>query len=209
MLESQATPLLWALAFTAMNAALDPLFIFKLRMGAAGAAAGTSLAQCLALVPLLLALQRKQRASLAASGSSSSGSGGVRDLPLIGLFVPPNGFPALVASVTAYVRAGSYVLLRSVAKISAYSVCAREAARLGAVASAAHTKCFQLGAWARAAQRIFFLSERVQLPTACCLGYVCNRARRSRDDPAVRVHRHRHSNAPRARSVDRATIRRR
>jgi Na+-driven multidrug efflux pump len=31
------------------------------------------------------------------------------------------------------------------AKISAYSVCAREAARLGAAASAAHNLCFQLG----------------------------------------------------------------
>jgi Na+-driven multidrug efflux pump len=44
-----------------------------------------------------------------------------------------------------YMSAGGLVLLRTVGKISAYSVCAREAARLGAVASAAHNLCFQLG----------------------------------------------------------------
>ena len=38
-LGDTATPLLWALAFTCMNALLDPLFIFRFHMGAAGAAA--------------------------------------------------------------------------------------------------------------------------------------------------------------------------
>ena len=37
------------------------------------------------------------------------------------------------------------ILARTVAKVSAYTVVGREAARLGAVASAAHILCFQLG----------------------------------------------------------------
>ena len=139
-LGDTATPLLWALAFTCMNALLDPLFIFRFHMGAAGAAAGTAVAQTLALIPLLLALQRKQRAAWPEGGSI-----GLRSIPLVGLFAPTGGIKALMSSVLGYVQAGSFVLLRSMAKISAYSVCAREAARLGAVASAAHNLCFQLG----------------------------------------------------------------
>ena len=140
-LGDTTTPLFWALAFTAMNALLDPLFIFRFGMGAAGAAAGTALAQSIALIPLLLTLQRKLRRS----EGDALGGDSIRDVPLVGIFAPPGGLPALTASLTSYVRAGGFVLLRSLAKISAYSVCAREAARLGAVASAAHNLCFQLG----------------------------------------------------------------
>ncbi|KAH8048294.1 hypothetical protein JL722_12523 [Aureococcus anophagefferens] len=77
-LGDTATPLRWALAFTAMNAVFDPIFIFP--------------------------------------------------------------------SLRSYAKAGSLVLVRTLGKISAYSVCAREAAKLGAVASAAHIVCFTLGA---------------------------------------------------------------
>ena len=125
-LGDTATPLLWALAFTCMNALLDPLFIFRFHMGAAGAAAGTAVAQTLALIPLLLALQRKQRAAWPEGGSI-----GLRSIPLVGLFAPTGGIKALMSSVLGYVQAGSFVLLRSMAKISAYSVCAREASREG------------------------------------------------------------------------------
>ena len=44
-----------------------------------------------------------------------------------------------------YGKAGTLVLVRTLGKISAYSVCAREAAKLGAVSSAAHAVCFALG----------------------------------------------------------------
>lgn len=126
-------------------AVLDPLFIFKLKMGAAGAAMGTALAQTVALLPLLLALQKRHRVWTGADSEASGASRGIRDWPLIGLFCPPGGLPSFVRSVKGYISAGGFVLLRSIAKISAYSVCAREAARLGAVASAAHNMCFQLG----------------------------------------------------------------
>lgn len=121
------------------------------RAGAAGAAAGTATAQTLALLPLLLALQRKLQAERTAAPPSTGAAAAepsaasIRELPLVGLFAPPGGLPAFVASVRGYLGAGGFVLLRALGKISAYSVCAREAARLGAVASAAHNLCFQLG----------------------------------------------------------------
>lgn len=125
-LGDTSTPLRWALAFTAMNAVLDPIFIFPCGLGAAGAALGTALAQTLALLPLLRALARRL------------GKDRARDL-----------FDCdrddLVASLRAFLKAGSLVLFRTLGKISAYSICAREAAKLGPVASAAHTVCFALG----------------------------------------------------------------
>lgn len=44
-----------------------------------------------------------------------------------------------------YLRAESLVLLRTVGKVLAYSVCARQAALLGSVAAAAYNLTFQLG----------------------------------------------------------------
>ena len=130
-LGDTATPLLWALVFTALNAALDPILIFPLGMGAAGAAAGTAISQTIALIPILLALHRKIH--------------GESGLPFAALLRPVGGLGALRGVLRQYVSAGGLVLLRTVGKISAYSVCAREAARLGVVASAAHNLCFQLG----------------------------------------------------------------
>jgi len=122
------TPLLWALAFTSLNALLDPLFIFVCGFGAAGAAAGTALAQTAACVPLLLALQRKL------------------GLPSVAaLLWPSGGLATLRASLRRYVAAGSLIFVRTLGKISAYTVVGREAASLGAVSSAAHILCFQLG----------------------------------------------------------------
>ena len=156
-LGDTATPLVWALAFSAMNALLDPIFIFRFGMGAAGAAAGTALSQTIALLPLLLALQRKLRAAeeraadidgadfAADNGTRTPTTPSLRRRPIVGLFVPSGGLPALLESLRTFVQAGSYVLLRSIARISTYTVCSREAARLGAVASSAHNLCFQLG----------------------------------------------------------------
>ena len=53
------TPLVYSLIFTGLNAILDPLFIFTFKFGASGAAAGTAIAQYTALVPLLLALNKR------------------------------------------------------------------------------------------------------------------------------------------------------
>jgi putative MATE family efflux protein len=131
-LGDTATPLLWALVFTALNAALDPILIFQCGMGAAGAAAGTAISQTIALVPMVFALRRKLY-------------GADANVPLKALLQPAGGLGALRGVLRQYMSAGGLVLLRTVGKISAYSVCAREAARLGAVASAAHNLCFQLG----------------------------------------------------------------
>jgi peptidoglycan biosynthesis protein MviN/MurJ (putative lipid II flippase) len=92
------TPLIYSLAFTAMNAALDPLFIFTFGFGASGAALGTLLAQ-------YIALNRKVNIDL---------FGQLKDLK---------------KTLVAYLEAGSYVLFRSLGKVLAYSVCAREAVR--------------------------------------------------------------------------------
>ena len=99
------TPLIYALFFTGLNAILDPLFIFTFHFGASGAAAGTALAQYTALVPLLMALNK--RAKIDVIGQLSK----------------------LGASLKAYLGAGSLVLVRTLGKVFAYSVCAREAVR--------------------------------------------------------------------------------
>ena len=120
-LGDTATPLTWALVFTALNAALDPLFIFGLGFGAAGAAAGTALAQTIALAPLLWTLHRRVGLRLAGQ------------------------LPLLLRSLRAYLEAGVFVLGRTWAKVLAYTACGREAALLGPVAAAAYSLTFQLG----------------------------------------------------------------
>jgi putative MATE family efflux protein len=96
------TPLVYALVFTALNAILDPLFIFVFHFGASGAAAGTALAQYAALIPLLLALNRRVPIDVL---------GQVKELR---------------KSLQAYLEAGIYVLFRTLGKVSAYAVCARQ-----------------------------------------------------------------------------------
>lgn len=115
------TPLWYSFYFTALNIVLDPIFIFGLGWGAAGAAAGTTLAQYAALIPLLLALHRKVPIDI---------FGQVKELK---------------TSIRAYLKAGSLVFLRSLGKVVAYSLCARQAALLGSVAAAAYNLTFQLG----------------------------------------------------------------
>jgi putative MATE family efflux protein len=115
------TPLGYSLCFTALNAILDPLFIFFFQFGASGAAAGTALAQYIALAPLLLALH--QKVPIRVWGR----------------------FKELGSSLKAYLQAGGLVLFRTMGKVLAYSVCARQAALLGPVAAAAYNLTFQLG----------------------------------------------------------------
>jgi Na+-driven multidrug efflux pump len=97
------TPLIYSLLFTGLNALLDPFFIFTLHFGASGAAAGTALAQYIALVPLMLALNRRV------------------PIKIIGQL------KELGNSLKAYLQAGGYVLFRTFGKVLAYSVCARQA----------------------------------------------------------------------------------
>jgi putative MATE family efflux protein len=115
------TPLRYAFVFTILNAILDPIFMFGLRWGAAGAAAGTAIAQYVALVPLIFALHRKVGIDL---------FGQMKELK---------------QALKQYLSAGSFVLIRTVGKVLAYSVCARQAALLGSMAAAAYNLTFQLG----------------------------------------------------------------
>ena len=100
------TPLKYSLIFTSLNAILDPLFIFTLKFGASGAAAGTALAQYIALVPLMLALNKKVKVDIFGQLSQ------------------------LKKSLKEYIASGSLVLVRTLGKVLAYSVCAREAVSL-------------------------------------------------------------------------------
>ena len=52
------TPLIWSVVFTLLNVVLDPIFMFRMGMGSAGAAMGTAVAQYVALVPLLYKMSR-------------------------------------------------------------------------------------------------------------------------------------------------------
>ena len=115
------TPLVYSFFFTALNAILDPLFIFTFKFGASGAAAGTAIAQYAALVPLMMALNRKVKIDVFGQLSQ------------------------LKASLKAYIKAGTLVLFRTLGKVLAYSICARKAAMLGSVAAAAYNLTFQLG----------------------------------------------------------------
>jgi putative MATE family efflux protein len=115
------TPLIYSLMFTLLNAVLDPLFIFVFGWGASGAAAGTALAQYVALIPLLLALHQKV------------------PIHILGQFRQLGG------TLQEYLKAGSLVLVRTLGKVLAYAVCARQAALLGSVAAAAYNLTFQLG----------------------------------------------------------------
>jgi Na+-driven multidrug efflux pump len=113
------------LIFTALNAILDPLFIFTFGFGASGAAAGTALAQYAALIPLMMALNRKVKIDIFGQLSE------------------------LKSSLKAYLKAGGLVLFRTLAKVLAYSICARKAAGLGSVAAAAYNLTFQFGSGRR------------------------------------------------------------
>jgi putative MATE family efflux protein len=115
------TPLVYSLIFTLLNVVLDPLFIFTLNFGASGAAAGTAIAQYAALVPLLMALNRKVQIDV---------FGQIKELG---------------NALKKYLEAGSFVLVRTLGKVLAYAVCARQAALLGSVGAAAYNLTFQLG----------------------------------------------------------------
>jgi Na+-driven multidrug efflux pump len=100
-LGDTTTPLVWALLFTLMNAVLDPILIFPLGLGAAGAAAGTAISQTLALYPLLRALSKKV------------GTSGRSDVPA--LFAAASR-TSLQDSLKRYANAGGFVLLRTLGK---------------------------------------------------------------------------------------------
>ena len=96
------TPLAWALLFSALNAALDPIFIFPLKLGAAGAAAGTALSQSIALVGLLKVLHKRT---------------GVRVSPAA--LLAPRNLKTLAPALASYGKAGVLVFFRTWGKVAA------------------------------------------------------------------------------------------
>jgi putative MATE family efflux protein len=123
-LGNTRTPLIYSLVFTVLNIILDPLFIFTFQWGASGAAAGTAIAQFVALVPLLVALHRD-------------------NVPFLDSIW--GQWKELKTAIAKYLEAGSLVLIRTFGKVFAYAVCARQAALLGSVGAAAYNLTFQLG----------------------------------------------------------------
>ncbi len=116
------TPLYCTTAGNLCNILLDPILIFGLGMGVTGAGAATSISQWVTALPLLYMLNKNIPFSLTGS---------------LGYYLR-NAFKD-------YFISGSLILIRTIAKISAYSVTAAAAAGLGSVPMAAYSLTFNLG----------------------------------------------------------------
>ena len=116
------TPLYCTTVGNLINIVLDPILIFTFNMGCAGAGAATAVSQWAAAIPLIYLLNKS--------------------IPF-NLFGREKGF--FRKAITAYVTACGLIMLRTVAKISAYTVTASAAARLGTIPMAAYSLTFNLG----------------------------------------------------------------
>ena len=141
------TPLLCTAFGSVINILLDPLFIFTLNMGCAGAGAATAISQWCTAVPLLYFLNRStqfvsyytQPAALTSSTNSTSAT------TIAALKLTAERAAALKAAIQMYLRAGGLILIRTIAKVSAYAVSSAYAASLGTVSMAAYSLTFNLG----------------------------------------------------------------
>ena len=141
-----ATPFKCSVLLNVINYLLDPIFIFTLGLGAGGVAAATAVSQYAALVPLLWILQGRVRLKF---------RGHWRDL---------------FESMRQYGEAGFYLMIRTLARIAAFTYCSRQSVRpancarlyefpvrciahhslttqamLGSVAASAYSITFQIG----------------------------------------------------------------
>lgn len=116
------TPFYCTVLGSVINIVLDPLFIFTLKMGCAGAGIATSISQWVCAVPLLLLLNKTVPIKILGRDKEFYRS-----------------------AYTAYLEAGGLLLLRTVAKIGAYAFTSSAAARLGTIAMAAYSVTFNLG----------------------------------------------------------------
>lgn len=118
------TPLVWSCVFTALNVILDPIFMFRMGMGSAGAAMGTAVAQYIALIPLLVKMSSK-----------------------VGLVNPLSSEVRgpFLKSLRSYLSASARVCVRSTLKVSTYAYTSRLSALLGPIQAAAYNLCFQIG----------------------------------------------------------------
>lgn len=138
------TPLICTAFGSIVNILLDPVFIFTLNMGCAGAGAATAISQWCTAIPLLYFLNRStkfasyytQPAALIGEDASKSAAA---------LKLARERAAALQAAIQMYVKAGGLILIRTIAKVSAYAVTSAYAASLGTVAMAAYSLTFNLG----------------------------------------------------------------
>lgn len=116
------TPLYCTTMGNLVNIVLDPILIFGCGMGCAGAGAATAISQWVTALPLMYLLKKSIPFSLRNQ---------------------KEGF--LEAAVQSYMKAGGLIMIRTIAKISAYTVTSAAAARLGTVPMAAYSLTFNLG----------------------------------------------------------------
>lgn len=121
------TPLYCTSLGNLVNILLDPILIFTCNMGCGGAGAATAISQWVTAIPLMYLLNKS--------------------VPFISFTKTIDGTKGNVfkSAIESYYKAGGLVLMRTIAKISAYTITSAAAARLGAVPMAAYSLTFNLG----------------------------------------------------------------
>ena len=117
------TPLYCTLLGTITNVVLDPILIFSCGMGCAGAGAATAISQWVTAIPLIYLLEKSIPFSQ----------------------IRKKGGNVFKSAFQQYIKAGGLIMIRTIAKIAAYTVSASAAARLGTVPMAAYSLTFNLG----------------------------------------------------------------
>jgi len=116
------TPLYYNTLGTVVNLVLDPLLMFTAGLGISGLGLAFSLSQWLIVLPLLYLLYQKT------------------PFQIVGLEMN-----FLRKALVSYLKAGSLIFLRTVAKISTYTMASSAAAKLGTTSMAAYSMTFSLG----------------------------------------------------------------
>ncbi len=119
--QDTRTPMVVTIGFNLINVSLDPLLIFVLDWGLAGAAAATAIAQWLGAVTFLVLLLRTRREEL--------------DIELV--------LPEL-RSLLPFLRVGRDLLLRTASLVGTMTLATAVATRVGVTAVAAHQVAHQL-----------------------------------------------------------------
>lgn len=152
-LGDTVTPLLCTAAGNVVNLALDPILIFGLHLGCAGAAGATAAANYCSAIPLLWVLSRRLLSLPAEVGVSSSDDGGddgvsssddgVSSSDGISEDVPSRA--SILTALRRYSTAAIIVFGRTVGKLWGYGFASRAAATLGPLGAAAYALSFQMG----------------------------------------------------------------
>ena len=122
------TPLYCTAIGNFINIILDPILIFGCNMGLAGAGVANAVCQWATALPLLYLLNKAIPFSIFTRQIKG----------------PEAAAEAKIAFKT-YFKAGGMILLRTIAKISAYTATSAAAARLGTLVMAAYSMTFNLG----------------------------------------------------------------